>query len=163
LGLRWNWLVVLIISTSLQVLLNTQASAKLETEKKITFKKAQIKINNKTINVDLAESNEQQEYGLMFRTHLPKDAGMLFIFKDQRTLSFWMKNTLIDLAIAYINQDKKIVDIQEMKATSSLDLDIPSYPSKQPAAYALEMNARWFEQNKIKVGDSFVFLKPARR
>jgi uncharacterized protein len=163
LELRWNWLAGLIISVLFQTLLTQQVSAKTELETKVIFQKTQIKIKNKTINVELAESSEQQEYGLMFRTHLPKNSGMLFIFKDQRTRSFWMKNTLIDLSIAYIDQNQKIIDIQEMKATSSLDLEIPSYPSKQPAAYALEMNSHWFASNKIKVGDSFVFLKPTRR
>lgn len=132
-------------------------------QEKVIFKKSKIKINNQVISVELAESAQQQEHGLMFRTKLPKNSGMLFVFEEERILSFWMKNTLIDLSIAYINKDKKIIDIQEMKATSSLDMNIPSYPSRLPALYALEMNANWFSQKKIKVGDSFSFVSPSGR
>ena len=84
----------------------------------------------------------------MYRNSLPKDEGMLFIFDEERTLSFWMKNTYIDLAIAYFDKNQKIVDIQEMKATNSLMLEEPpSYPSAKPALYALEMNSGWFKKN----------------
>lgn len=130
---------------------------------KIKFKKTFIKIKNIKIDVELAETEEQLEYGLMFRDHLSTNQGMLFIFDQERPLSFWMKNTIIDLSIAYFDKNKKIVDIQEMKATSSLDLQIPSYPSKSPALYALEMNARWFEKNHIKVGDVFEFVEKSRQ
>jgi len=130
---------------------------------KVKFKKTFIKIKNIKISVELAETEEQLEYGLMFRDHLAKNQGMLFIFDQERQLSFWMKNTIIDLSIAYFDKNKKIVDIQEMKATSSLDIQIPSYPSKSPALYALEMNARWFEKNHIKVGDVFEFTEKPRQ
>ena len=130
---------------------------------KVKFKKTVIKIKNIKVDVELAETEEQLEYGLMFRDHLSTNQGMLFIFDQERPLSFWMKNTIIDLSIAYFDKNKKIVDIQEMKATSSLDLQIPSYPSKSPALYALEMNARWFEKNHIKVGDTFEFAEKSRQ
>lgn len=159
--LRWNWLSVLIASVVFS--LHLVASGNIEDIQSITFEKAKIKINNIIISVELAKTHLQQERGLMFRTKLPKNAGMLFIFDDERTLSFWMKNTLIDLSIAYINKDKQIVDIQEMKSTSVLDRNIPSYPSKKAAKYALEMSSGWFTQNKIKVGDSFEFIKSTRR
>lgn len=131
--------------------------------RRIHFEKTKIKVKDKVINVEIAQSDEQLERGLMFRSSLPKNQGMLFIFDQERILSFWMKNTLIDLSIAYFDKNKKIVDIQEMKATSSLDLQIPSYPSKSPARYALEMNAGWFANNKIKVGDVFEFIEKSRQ
>lgn len=132
-------------------------------DQKVKFKKTFIKIKNIKIDVELAETEEQLEYGLMFRDRLSTNQGMLFIFDQERPLSFWMKNTIIDLSIAYFDKNKKIVDIQEMKATSSLDLQIPSYPSKSPALYALEMNARWFEKNHIKVEDTFEFVEKSRQ
>lgn len=150
--LRLNWLAVLILSLfiSFQTLLAKEVSA----EPKITFSKQKIQIGAKKITVEVAKTKEQHERGLMFRPSLAKDSGMLFIFDDEQPLSFWMKNTIIDLSIAYIGKDKKIVDILEMKATSSLDRDIPSYPSTRPAMYALEMTKGWFDQHKIKVGDA---------
>ena len=127
-------------------------------EPTVQFEKTKITLGHKTIPVELAKTPEQHERGLMYRNTLAKDEGMLFIFDEERTLSFWMKNTYIDLAIAYFNKDQKIVDIQEMKATNALMLATPpSYPSTSPAQYALEMNAGWFKNNKIRKGDKFTF------
>ena len=65
-----------------------------------------------------------------------------------------MKNTFVDLSIAYIGANKEILEIIDMKAMkSSLDVDVPSYPSSVKAQYALEVNQGWFKKNKIKVGD----------
>lgn len=142
-----NWRNVLILSLifSFQVFAVTPA--------KVTFSKQQIQIGAKKITVDVAKTREQQEHGLMFREKMPKDEGMLFIFENEQPLSFWMKNTFIDLSIAYIGKDKKIIDIIDMKATSSLQTSYPSYPSSKPAKYALEMNQGWFTKNRIKIGD----------
>lgn len=155
-ALRLNWLNVLIANL---LIFNLSTTAFALTDKdKVTFSTKKIQIGGKKITVEIAENPNQQERGLMFRTKLPQDAGMLFIFKKEETLRFWMKNTLINLSIAYINKDKKIIDIQEMKATNSLQLDIPNYPSLAPAMYALEMNANWFKKNKVKLGDKLIFI-----
>lgn len=131
----------------------------------ITFDKGKIEISSaktklkKIIAVEFAQSELQQQKGLMYRESLPADEGMLFLFDFERTLGFWMKNTYIDLDIAYIDKKFKIVDIQTMKATTPLQVEIPSYPSKKPAQYALEMNKNWFQKHKFKVGDSIKILK----
>lgn len=126
----------------------------------VTFTQSEIKVGSKKIKVDIAKTPDQHEYGLMNRDSLGKDTGMLFIFERESTLSFWMKNTFIDLAIAYIDSNKKIIDIQEMKATKKNDTSEPAiYPSAKPAQYALEMNKGWFKKNKIKVGDLITIPK----
>lgn len=127
---------------------------------KIHFEKQKVRIGSKTITVEVAKSTEQHQRGLMFRSSLPENSGMLFIFDNEQTLSFWMKNTFIDLSIAYIDKNKKIIDIQEMKATNQMMVgDLPNYPSTKPALYALEMNKSWFSRNKVRVGHSLTFLK----
>ena len=127
------------------------------------FKKSQIKIKNKTLQIELAETQEQHSYGLMNREHLAENTGMLFVFDGEEQRFFWMKNTFINLSIAYFDKHKKIIDIQDMKAaTSSLDENLPSYPSKGKAKYALEVNQGWFEKNNIKVGDSFYEVKKGK-
>jgi uncharacterized membrane protein (UPF0127 family) len=89
----------------------------------------------------------------MFRNSLGEDEGMLFIFNNEETRFFWMKNTLIDLSIAYFNKGGTLVDIQEMKSGKGIaEASLPSYASAQPAKYALEMNKGWFDKNKIKLG-----------
>ena len=122
----------------------------------IQFKKGTIKIKNKIFNVEVALTPEQHAYGLMNRLTLPENSGMLFVFEEEQPRSFWMKNTFVELSIAYIDKDKKIIDIQDMKAVkSSLDDHLPNYPSQGPAQYALEMGQGWFRKNNIKVGDKF--------
>jgi uncharacterized protein len=123
----------------------------------VTFKKEKIILDGKTISVDLAETSEQHEHGLMFKKTLPENEGMLFIFDNEDTRYFWMKNTYIDLSIGYFDKDKTLVDIQEMKATSVMETRPPSYPSSKPAMYALEMNKGWFAKNKVKLGQKFHF------
>ena len=124
----------------------------------VKFKSKVAQLGKKTITVEIAESENQLERGLMFRKKLAANAGMLFIFPDEQPRSFWMKNTLIDLSIGYFDRQKKLVDIQEMTATSTLmQLNLPFYPSKGPAMYALEMNKGWFKKNKIEIGTILKF------
>lgn len=149
-GSHLKWIVATI------VLVVSHNSFALSETDKVEFKKSEITLvsgkTTKKIKVELAETMDQHERGLMFRKGLGKDEGMLFIFDDQQIRSFWMKNTIIDLSIGYFNKDKKLIDIQEMKATSMLQKEIPSYPSRGPAQYALEMTPNWFDKNNIRIG-----------
>src|SRR6056297_767591 len=70
-----------------------------------------VEIDNKKINVEIADSDKERQKGLMNRTSLCNKCGMLFIFDDERKHSFWMKNTLIPLDIIFINSKLKVVDI----------------------------------------------------
>ncbi|KHD88612.1 MAG: hypothetical protein OM95_08725 [Bdellovibrio sp. ArHS] len=125
------------------------------------FKTRSIKVGNKTLVVEIAETADQHERGLMFREKLGENEGMLFIFKNEETRFFWMKNTLIDLSIGYFDRNGTLVDIQEMKTGKGIpDVQLPSYPSAKPAKYALEMQKGWFEKNKIKIGAKLQLLKP---
>lgn len=118
-----------------------------------TFQKKKISLGSKTFVVEVAETPVQHERGLMFRDKLGENEGMLFIFENEQTRFFWMKNTMIDLSIGYFNGAGELVDIQEMKTGKGIpDAALASYPSKKPAKFALEMNKGWFEKNKIKPG-----------
>lgn len=117
------------------------------------IKSVKLIINQKPIEVDIACSDKQKAKGLMNITKLPQDKGMIFIFHTTQVLEFWMKNTLIDLSIAYIDKNWKIIDIQEMKAN-----DLTPVISKKPAIFALEANAYWFSNNNIKIGDTVKML-----
>ena len=111
-----------------------------------------LKIDDKNVHVEIADTDEKRSAGLMHRKSLAKDHGMLFIFENEQPLSFWMKNTFIPLSIAFINSNCVIVDIQKMDPQSLLLKNIPNYISKKPAKYALEVNQGWFSKNKITVG-----------
>ncbi len=116
------------------------------------YQKKSITVGTKTITVEIADDDVKRAYGLMFVKKMPKDTGMLFVFDRPEMQSFWMKNTLIPLAIGYFGEDKKLVDVLEMEPGNMLEKKIRTYPSSAPAKYALEMNKGWFKKNKIKVG-----------
>lgn len=117
------------------------------------YKKADFKIGENKFTAYIADDEKGREDGLMFIKKIPDDTGMLFVFERERPLAFWMKNTLIPLAIGFFDHGGVLIDIQEMKvANSIMELSPPSYPSKGPAAFALEMNAGWFSKHKIKTG-----------
>lgn len=117
------------------------------------IKTVKLVLNKSIMNTEIACTEQAKEYGLMNRTSLPTNNGMLFIFDRTQTLSFWMKNTLIDLSIAYIDQDWNIVDIREMKSQ-----DLTPIISKKPAIFALEANSYWFSKNNIKIGDKIQMI-----
>ena len=98
--------------------------------------------------VELAATEDQRETGLMFRTALADDQGMLFIFEKDQHLNFWMKNTLIPLSIAYISAQGEIKQILDM-APQSLD----SVPSQWAVRYALEVPKGAFAKAGVKLGD----------
>ena len=101
------------------------------------------------VAVEIADDRSEQSRGLMERTALAEDRGMLFVYPRERDLSFWMKNTLIPLSVAYINSDGSIADIQDMEP-----LDTTSHPSSEPVQYALEVNQGFYEEHGVEVGDT---------
>lgn len=110
-----------------------------------------IPLADTTITVEIADTDQLRAQGLMNRKDLSEDRGMLFIFDDERKLSFWMKNTLIPLSIAYISKNGEIKEIYNMQP-----LDESSVRSTRSVMYALETNQGWFEKNGIKVGDRLI-------
>jgi uncharacterized protein len=102
------------------------------------------------VRVEIADDASERARGLMHRTALAENRGMLFVFPDEERLSFWMKNTLIPLSVAFMDSEGRIVDSQDMKP---LDDEPPSYVSAEPARYALEVNQGFFEERGVEVGD----------
>lgn len=100
-----------------------------------------------TIRSELARTPEEREEGLMFRETLEEGRGMLFVFPDSQIRSFWMRNTLIPLDIAYMDESLRIVDIQAMDPQTE-----DAHPSARPAMFALEVPQGWFRKMGIEVG-----------
>jgi uncharacterized protein len=99
------------------------------------------------IQAEVASTQQARQVGLMNRTSMPTDSGMLFIFDQKATHCFWMSNTKIPLAIAFLTDDGKIVNIEEMQAET-----LNNHCPKAPVRYALEMNRQWFSQRAIGPG-----------
>ncbi|MDQ3837465.1 MAG: DUF192 domain-containing protein [Thermoproteota archaeon] len=109
------------------------------------------------IFVEVPDDREEFARGLMFRTHLPWNAGMLFAYDDEETRRFWMKNTLIPLDMVFFDSSSKIIDIKENVPPCKQE-ECPTYPSKEPAQYVLEVNAGFVQEKGIKLGDRLATL-----
>ena len=99
------------------------------------------------LQVEVAQTPEQQAIGLMFRTSMPANGGMLFIFERPSRQCFWMRNTLLPLSIAFVAGDGSIVNIDDMKPQT-----LDSHCSTRDVRYVLEMNEGWFARRGIKPG-----------
>jgi hypothetical protein len=103
--------------------------------------------------VELALSNHEQEKGLMYRKSLAPGYGMLFIFPNEQPRQFWMKNTLIPLSIAFIDEKKTIFQISDMDPVKTLiQKKYDRAESIKPAKFVLEVPQGWFLVNKIGEG-----------
>jgi hypothetical protein len=100
------------------------------------------------VRVEIAANQAARARGLMFRTALPEDAGMLFVFPDDTDGPFWMMDTFIPLSIAFIGADGRIVSIKDMRPRST-QLTHPDARYR----YALEVNQGFFDRTSIRVGD----------
>ncbi len=101
-------------------------------------------------DVEIADTDEERRIGLMYRTSLPENGGMLFDFRRENTeQSMWMKNTLIPLDMAFIAKDGRIVRIEAMTTPRSLT----SISSGEPVVAVLEVNGGRLEALGVKPGD----------
>ncbi|HNV23679.1 MAG TPA: DUF192 domain-containing protein [Candidatus Omnitrophota bacterium] len=117
----------------------------------------QVCFQNKCFYVEIVEHPEDLQKGLMFREHLDKTQGMLFIFLNSDLHAFWMKNTLIPLDIIWLDESRKIVSIAHQALPCLKDPCFVYYPQKS-AKYVLEINGGLCQKLKIRVGDKAKFL-----
>ncbi len=116
-------------------------------------------VGGRTISVEVADTPQERALGLMGRAAMGEDEGMLFVYPDEAPRSFWMKNTLLPLSIAFVYKSGSIVHLADMAP-----MDERPVPSLYPTMFALEMNRGWFEANGVKVGQRVGGLpEPAAR
>jgi uncharacterized membrane protein (UPF0127 family) len=104
-----------------------------------------VSINFLDVNVsfrcEVADTPAERAIGLMNRTNLSSDEGMLFIFESPRNVSFWMKNTLIPLDIVFIDESGMVVNIEQANPEPGVsDADLARYSSDRPVKWVLEVN-----------------------
>jgi len=114
-----------------------------------------ISINGNRLIVELAQTTQSRICGLSRRAALDEDRGMLFVYPNSGRRSFWMKDTWIPLAIAFLDEAGKIINIEIMTPNQTRE----RYRSRLPATYALEVNQGWFKLHGVKEGDR-VEMKP---
>lgn len=103
------------------------------------------------VPVEVADTPDEREVGLMNRPSLPEDAGMIFLFEDDTSGGFWMKNTLIPLSIAFADADGTIVSILDMDPCEADPCEI--YDPGVSYRSALEVNQGAFGRWGVQVGD----------
>ena len=113
---------------------------------------ARVTVGPATFEVEMAQTPEERERGLMFRRKLPQDRGMLFV-QSPGPAAFWMKNTYIPLDLLYFDADGQLLQI-EAGAPPCATPSCPIYPSDTTTVrYILEINAGEAARRGIRVGD----------
>jgi uncharacterized membrane protein (UPF0127 family) len=106
-----------------------------------------------SLSIEIARTDTERSQGLMNRKTLDDGKAMLFVFDRDRILSFWMKNTLIPLSIAFISAEGKILEIRDMEPKS-----LTTIYSNRSARYALEAPRGWFDRAGISLGDRLILM-----
>jgi uncharacterized membrane protein (UPF0127 family) len=112
---------------------------------KVTFSVAGA---DKIVDVEIAEKDHDRERGLMYRTSMAEDHGMIFWFEEKRSHAFWMHNTCIPLDMLFIDDDGLIVGIEENTPTISDD----TFEVGCESRYVLELNAGWARSHGVSAG-----------
>jgi uncharacterized membrane protein (UPF0127 family) len=107
------------------------------------------------VEVEVVANEQARNLGLMYRSHLPPDRGMVFVYPSPTRICMWMKNTLIPLSVAFLDEEGRILNIADMAPHSE-----ESHCAAKPARYALEMNQGWFAKHAVKAGDRIEGVKP---
>ncbi len=99
------------------------------------------------IDAEVAATQEDRMRGLMQRKAMPQNRGMLFVFTEPQRHCMWMKNTLLPLSVAFMDEGGRILNIEDMKPQTE-----NSHCAARPARFALEMNLGWFRQKGLSAG-----------
>ena len=105
------------------------------------------------IDIEVADNDQKTAQGLMYRSSMPENAGMLFLMPREDIQGFWMRNTYIPLDMIFVNSNKQIVTIH----ANTTPMNEKSYISTAPALYVVEVNAGYCNKNNIKEGDKIDF------
>lgn len=99
------------------------------------------------IRAEVVNTSESRAKGLMYRKSLPANYGMLFVFDQAAQHCMWMRNTLIPLAVAFLDGNGRILNVEEMLPQTE-----NNHCAARPAKYALEMSAGWFSSRGLASG-----------
>jgi len=122
---------------------------------------ARIELGGQVVIAEIADRPDRRADGLKSRKHLLENHGMLFIFDNPNIQSFWMKDTLLPLSIAFFDAERILINTADMPLPlPSANAPLGLYRSLAPALYALEMPLHWFKKHGIRPGMKFSFQEP---
>jgi uncharacterized protein len=107
--------------------------------------------SDEVLYVDVADTAQEQQKGLMGVERLPLDEGMAFVFERPVDFTFWMKDTLIPLSIAFVDDSGRVIGVHDMEPCEADPC--PTYRADEPYVLAIEANLGWFEEADVEVGD----------
>lgn len=117
-----------------------------------------ITVGGVSLQVEVAATPEERTRGLSGRREVPAGTGMLFLYRDEARRSFWMKDTLVPLTVAFLDSEGRIVQMEDM-----VPLSEEPHTSRAPVRYVLEVPRGWFERVGVEVGDRVEFGEELRR
>ncbi|MCE1160919.1 MAG: DUF192 domain-containing protein [Burkholderiales bacterium] len=100
---------------------------------------------------EIANTYKQRQIGLMRRTTLNENSGMIFVYGDTEIRCFWMKHTQIPISVGFVDEHGILIQVADMQPLST-----EKHCSSSPIKYAIEMNRGWFESHNIRVGDVLI-------
>jgi uncharacterized membrane protein (UPF0127 family) len=116
-------------------------------EAQMDLPRAKLSAGMHQIDSQVASTPGQRSTGLMYRKTMPQHEGMLFVFEQPTKQCFWMKNTLLPLTAAFVDDDGTIVNLEDMKPQT-----LDAHCSAKPVRFVLEMNQGWFAKKGLKPG-----------
>lgn len=108
------------------------------------------------IEAEVAATPESRQTGMMLRTSMPPHRGMLFVFPEIAKHCMWMRNTLLPLSVAFLDEKGQILNVEDMQPKTE-----DNHCSAKPARYALEMNLGWFRSRGLGAGFSITGVDKA--
>lgn len=149
---RYHYIIGFTLIFVLALLVGLKLNKKCE---KSDYARCELLFGEVSLNAKVAYSKESQMKGLMGVKSLKDNEGMIFVYDEPSYLSFWMKNTLIPLSIAFIEADGRIAEIYNMKVEGrdKKDYEFPVYQSPTMVMYAVEAPSGWFTLNGIQKND----------
>lgn len=115
-----------------------------------------LSVGSRAIVAEVASIPSDRAQGLMFRKKMSDSEGMLFVYPQAHITGMWMKNTLMALSVAFIDEKGTIINIEEMKPET-----LDAHMAKAPAKYSLEMTSGWFKKHKLGPGTKIKGLEKA--
>jgi uncharacterized membrane protein (UPF0127 family) len=119
------------------------------------MQRVSLEVGKHRIEAEVVADERARNLGLMYRSHLPPDQGMIFVYPSLVRICMWMKNTLIPLSVAFLDEEGRILNIEDMTPHSE-----ESHCAVKPARHALEMNQGWFARHGVKAGDRIEGVRP---
>ena len=122
------------------------------------LRQIELSLGMRQVHAELADNVAARMQGLMYRTALAPNSGMLFVYERPAMECMWMRNTLVPLSVAFFDQAGRIINIEQMQPQTE-----DSHCTERPASYALEMEQGWFARNGIRAGAVLLGLEKLKQ